>query len=69
MAVRAFFDANVLVYAAVGAARTSPKRKRATELVESTDFGTSAQVLQEFFVTVVKKASRPNLCRASPGVD
>jgi predicted nucleic acid-binding protein len=29
------------------------------ELIESTDFGTSAQVLQEFFVTVVSKASRP----------
>jgi len=29
------------------------------ELVESMDFGTSAQVLQEFFVTVVKKGSRP----------
>ena len=29
------------------------------ELVESVDFGISAQVLQEFFVTVVRKASRP----------
>ncbi len=29
------------------------------DLIESTDFGTSAQVLQEFFVTVVRKASRP----------
>ena len=59
MTVRAFFDTNVLVYAAVGAGKDEPKRKRAMELVESTDFGTSAQVLQEFFVTVVKKASRP----------
>ncbi len=59
MTVRAFFDTNVLVYAAVGAGRDEPKRKRAMELVESMDFGTSAQVLQEFFVTVVRKASRP----------
>ena len=59
MNVRAFFDTNVLVYAAVGAGKDEPKRKRAMELVESTDFGTSAQVLQEFFVTVVKKVSRP----------
>jgi predicted nucleic acid-binding protein len=59
MTVRAFFDTNVLVYAAVGAGKDEPKRKRAMELVESMDFGTSAQVLQEFFVTVVKKASRP----------
>ena len=59
MNVRAFFDTNVLVYAAVGAGKDELKRKRAMELVESTDFGTSAQVLQEFFVTVVKKVSRP----------
>ena len=59
MNVRAFFDTNVLVYAAVGAGKDEPKRKRAMELVESIDFGTSAQVLQEFFVTVVRKVSRP----------
>src|ERR1039457_248898 len=59
MTVRAFFDTNVLVYAAVGAGKDEPKKKRAAELIESTDFGTSAQVLQEFFVTVVRKASRP----------
>jgi predicted nucleic acid-binding protein len=59
MIVRAFLDTNVLVYAAVGAGQHAPKRRRALELVESIDFGTSAQVLQEFFVTVVKKASRP----------
>ena len=59
MTVRAFFDTNVLVYAAVGAGKDEPKRKRAMELVDSTDFGTSAQVLQEFFVTVVRNASRP----------
>ena len=59
MIARVFFDTNVLVYAAVGTGKDEPKRKRALELVESTDFGTSAQVLQEFFVTVVRKASRP----------
>ena len=59
MSARVFFDTNVLVYAAVGTGREERKRKRALELIESEDFGTSAQVLQEFFVTVVKKASRP----------
>jgi len=59
MAVSAFFDTNVLVYAAVGGGKEEPKRRRAMELVESIDFGTSAQVLQEFFVTVVRKAARP----------
>jgi predicted nucleic acid-binding protein len=59
MTVKAFFDTNVLVYAAVGAGKDEPKRRRAMELVESVDFGISAQVLQEFFVTVVRKASCP----------
>ena len=43
----------------MGAGRDELKRKRALELIESADFGISAQVLQEFFVTVVKKALRP----------
>lgn len=59
MRVKAFFDTNILVYAAVGTGKDAPKQKRAMELVESTDFGTSAQVLQEFFVTVVREAARP----------
>jgi predicted nucleic acid-binding protein len=59
MNVKAFFDTNVLVYAAVGAGKDEPKRRRAMELVESVDFGISAQVLQEFYVTVVRKAARP----------
>jgi predicted nucleic acid-binding protein len=59
MIAKVFFDTNVLVYAAVGTGRDEPKRRRALELIESEDFGISAQVLQEFFVTVVRKASRP----------
>ena len=59
MTVKVFFDTNVLVYAAVGTGKDEPKRKRALDLIALEDFGTSAQVLQEFFVTVVKKASRP----------
>jgi predicted nucleic acid-binding protein len=59
MTARVFFDTNILVYAAVGTGKDEPKRERALELIESEDFGTSAQVLQEFFVTVVRKASRP----------
>lgn len=56
---RVFLDSNVLVYAAIGTGREEPKRKRALKLIESEDFGTSAQVLQEFFVTVVRKAAVP----------
>ena len=49
--MKTFVDTNVLVYAAMGTGKDEPKRKRALELIESEDFGTSAQVLQEFFVT------------------
>jgi predicted nucleic acid-binding protein len=59
MTASVFFDTNVLVYAAVGAGRDETKRKRALELIGSAEFGTSAQVLQEFYVTVVRKAARP----------
>ncbi|HEY1206654.1 MAG: PIN domain-containing protein [Bryobacteraceae bacterium] len=59
MNAKVFFDTNVLVYAAVGTGREERKRKRALDLIQSEDFGTSAQVLQEFFVTVVRKALRP----------
>src|SRR5271163_485213 len=59
MSARVFFDTNVLVYAAIGRGKEEPKRKRALSLIESEDFSTSAQVLQEFFVTVVRKARVP----------
>jgi predicted nucleic acid-binding protein len=59
MNAKVFFDTNVLVYAAVGTGKDESKRKRALDLIQSEDFGTSAQVLQEFFVTVVRKALRP----------
>ncbi|MCC7294064.1 MAG: PIN domain-containing protein [Phycisphaerales bacterium] len=59
MTASVFFDTNVLIYAAVGTGRDERKRKRALELIESAEFGTSAQVLQEFYVTVVKKAAHP----------
>jgi len=57
--VAALVDTNVLVYAALGTGKEASKRKRALELIEIERFATSAQVLQEFFVTVVRKASRP----------
>ena len=59
MTASVFLDTNVLVYAAVGTGKDERKRTRALELIESLEFGTSAQVLQEFFATVVKKATRP----------
>ena len=43
----------------MGPVKDERKRQRALALIESEEFGTSAQVLQEFFVTVTRKAVRP----------
>jgi predicted nucleic acid-binding protein len=54
-----FLDTNVLVYAALPSPMQTAKRKRAAELIAGTRFGISAQVLQEFYVTVTRKGTRP----------
>jgi predicted nucleic acid-binding protein len=63
MTATSLFDTNVMLRGATNGplrtGRDERQRKRALELIESEEFGTSAQVLQEFFVTVAKKASRP----------
>jgi predicted nucleic acid-binding protein len=59
MTAEVFLDTNILVYAAAGKGEHERKRERAISLIGSEDFGISSQVLQEFFVTVVKKARRP----------
>ncbi len=59
MSVEAFLDTNVLVYAAVSGDGEATKRHRSLELIETVDFGLSAQVLQEFYVTVVRKFEVP----------
>jgi predicted nucleic acid-binding protein len=59
MTVDSFLDTNVLVYAATGRNAEESKRKRALELIEKENFGLSVQVLQEFYVTVVRKARIP----------
>ena len=59
MSVDCLLDTNVLVYAAAGRDAEETKRKRAVELIENEDFGLSAQVLQEFYVTVVRKIDVP----------
>ena len=59
MTVECFLDTNILVYAAAGRNAEEFKRVRALELIEKANFGLSAQVLQEFYVTVVRKARIP----------
>ncbi len=59
MTAECFLDANVLVYAVSNAPAEADKKKRALELVARNDFGVSAQVLQEFYVTVTRKLKQP----------
>ena len=59
MTVDSFLDTNVLVYAAAGRGEEERKRCRALELIERESFGLSAQVLQEFYVTVTRKVKLP----------
>src|SRR5215207_6160117 len=56
MSVPYFLDTNVLIYGAMGREQAEPKRKRARELVLGADFGTSSQVLHEFYHNVRRKA-------------
>jgi predicted nucleic acid-binding protein len=57
--VDCFLDTNVLVYAVSADAAEAAKKLRALELIEGSDFGLSAQVLQEFYVTVTRKIAKP----------
>jgi predicted nucleic acid-binding protein len=59
MSVDCFLDTNVLVYTVSSAEGEAAKRARALELVREADFGLSAQVLQEFYVTVTRKIRKP----------
>jgi len=57
-------DTNVLVYAVDSTPGNRRKREVSIGLLESLDFGVSAQVLQEFYVTVTQKLEQP----LAPGV-
>ena len=59
MRADSFLDTNILVYAVSGDPDEAAKTARALELIDTADFGVSAQVLQEFHVTVVRKIAKP----------
>lgn len=59
MSVECFLDTNVLVYAISSAEADAAKKTRALELIQQSDFGLSAQVLQEFYVAVTRKIRTP----------
>lgn len=52
-------DTNVLVYAVDTDPGAQAKRDRARQLIRDDRFGTSAQVVQEFYVTVTRKLAKP----------
>ena len=52
-----FLDANILIYACSHAPEDTLKRKRAEELVLTSSFGLSTQVLQEFISNALRKKS------------
>jgi predicted nucleic acid-binding protein len=54
MTVQLFLDTNVLIYAAMGRTKEQAKWRKAVELLGTADFGTSTQVLQEFYVNLQK---------------
>ena len=59
MSVDCFLDTNILVYAVSSAEGDAAKRTKALDLVHRCNFGLSAQVLQEFYVTVTRKIRKP----------
>jgi predicted nucleic acid-binding protein len=59
MSVDCFLDTNVLVYAISSAPGDAKKKAKALDLIERSHFGLSAQVLQEFYVTVTRKIRKP----------
>lgn len=53
-----FLDTNILIYAALGSVDAPAKNERAIELL-TTRFGTSGQVLAEFYVNAQRKGAVP----------
>jgi predicted nucleic acid-binding protein len=59
MTVACFLDSNILIYAASQNTSETGKKTIAVDLIKSTAFGISAQVLQEFYVVATRKAEVP----------
>ncbi len=58
MRAEAFIDTNILIYAISAHPAEVEKSETAKRLMASTDFGTSAQVLAEFYVTATRKMAQ-----------
>jgi predicted nucleic acid-binding protein len=55
----AFLDTNILLYAALGSDDSPDKWAAARRLLSEVRFGTSGQVLAEFYSNVIRKGARP----------
>ncbi|MEX1119642.1 MAG: PIN domain-containing protein [Terrimicrobiaceae bacterium] len=55
MIAEVFLDTNVLIYAGSAAPADAAKRRAAQKLIENTRFGLSAQVLQEYIFSALRK--------------
>jgi predicted nucleic acid-binding protein len=55
MTVEAFLDTNIVVYAVSRSIEDTEKRSIAADLLNRSDIGTSAQVLQEFYTVATRK--------------
>jgi len=59
MTAEIFLDTNILVYAFSKHPSELQKARTARELMEKGGFGTSTQVMQEFYVTATRKMAQP----------
>lgn len=59
MSVDVFLDTSILVHAVDTDPAAAAKRVRAREIIREDRFGTSAQVVQEFYATVTAKLAKP----------
>lgn len=57
MSVDCFLDTNVIAYAFSNLPADAPKRQRAEEVMRAHHYGISAQVLQELYVVLTRKAA------------
>lgn len=59
MIAECLLDTNILVYAVDASRDNRHKQQIARDLIARADFGTSEQVMQEFYVTVTRKLEKP----------
>lgn len=59
MSVTHFIDTSIIVYAVDTSPLRAAKRERSRALIRTDRFGTSAQVVQEFYATTTSRMTKP----------